>query len=328
MLRPVDYEALGQATNLQDLKTVLQSHKSGYYHNFLANEPVITPRIIEEHCMNKSVEDFNDFRANANEALAKFLDFVTYDYMIQNAIKLTCASMSGRKAADVLVRCHPLGMFEGMEGLTSATSIDDIYDIVLIDSPIGQFYQGVNRNVYDDLSVEQIKCLLYKNWLEAFYVFCMEVGGTTWEVMKEILEFEADRFVITLTRNTQGFGFLKPEDRQELYPQVGNLVPNHPELATCERDEQLLAILAPHRELASVLSRAGGADDGASIEAKFKEQLIELHKGSLSKQFHFGVFYSYIKLKEIEVSNLLWISECIVQDAHNRIRNYSPIFSH
>ena len=39
---------------------------------------------------------------------------------------------------------------------------------------------------------------------------------------------------------------------------------------------------------------------------------------AFQQQFHYGVFYGLLKIREQEIRNLMWISECIVQNARNR----------
>ena len=43
---------------------------------------------------------------------------------------------------------------------------------------------------------------------------------------------------------------------------------------------------------------------------------------SLSElQFHYGVFFAYMRLREQEIRNLMWISECVAQNQKSRVHD-------
>lgn len=323
-LRSEEYNNLCQCDSLGDLKSQLQVTE---YGNFLQNEASITSRVIFDRAVDKLVKEFNEIRDWAEYPLSKFLDFMIYEYMISNVLKLIAAKRAGKDSLDILCKCHPLGLFTGIATLTAASNVEDMFEMVLIDSPIGSFFQHSQHKDFDELSLEYIRGMLQKNHLEAFYDFCLEIGGDTATIMCPMLQFEADRSVITVTANTCGIRDINPEDRCKLYPNIGLLVDVHDELSQVQDEEQLKDRLKRFPEYAELFDDTRGMDQTTkkSVEKRFMEKSVAMYRDCMTKQFQYGVFYGWVKLKEVEVSNLQWIADCITQSMKTRVHEYVPI---
>jgi len=182
------------------------------------------------------------------------------------------------------------------------------------------------------MNIELIRLTLYKEYLEDFYRFCMGLGGDTAKVMGEILSFEADRRSINIAIHSIGTE-LRKEDRDTLFPRFGMLYPEgHMYLAKCETIESIKVGLQDAKPFGDLFreSRYDYTTQGSSTERTLDEAFdiyeVGLLKAAFDYQFHYGVFYSYLKLKEKEAKNLEWISFCISHKQPERANKYIPLF--
>ena len=59
--------------------------------------------------------------------------------MIDNVILLITGTLHERDTHELLERCHPLGVFDTMPALCVATNVDELYQSVLVETPLGTF---------------------------------------------------------------------------------------------------------------------------------------------------------------------------------------------
>jgi V-type H+-transporting ATPase subunit d len=324
ILTSTDYANLCQCESIDDMKMHLGSTD---YGNFLQNEPSpISTTTLAEKCTDKLVEEFNFLKTQAVEPLATFLEYVTYGYMIDNIVLVITGTHHDRDTNELLEKCHPLGMFDSMATLCVATSPGDLYKMVLVDTPLGQYFGDcLLMEDIDEMNIEIIRNTLYKAYLEDFHEFCLKVGGATAEVMGGILQLEADRRAINITVNSLDTD-LDLKQREKLYPTIGQLFPEGTSrLAKATDIDAVRGAIDAYPEYRGLLSDMG-MDEEKSIEDQFFELEVNLNRLAFEQQFHYGMYYAYVKLKEQEIRNIVWIGECISQDQRSRMGQYINIF--
>ena len=313
---------------------------------------------------DKLVSEFRYLIAQATGSSAKFLEYMTYGYMIDNIALLITGTLHERDTRELLERCHPLGWFETLPVLCVATNIEELYNSVLIETPLAAYFKdSLSHQDLDELNIEIVRNTLYKNYLEDFYNFINthpDFSGTpTQDVMAEILQFEADRRSINITLNSFGTELSKQE-RRKLYPEFGKLYPGGQSdvvprrgcrgcCSGCQRCGRLQGILRfrgsePRRRYGWYGRRpcrwqeSGGPflpkGDGyvkaglhPSIHSGGSLRLDEAKGTGKSLSSHdFFLIVDHGLTHSQEIRNVTWISECIAQNQKERIGNFISVF--
>ncbi|KAG8500995.1 hypothetical protein CXB51_003095 [Gossypium anomalum] len=226
--------------------------------------------------------------------------------------------------------------------------------------PLSTFLEYITYDL-DDMNIEIMRNTLYKAYIEYFCKFCQDFNTkerwhfffnmdyatffhfptcATTEIMSDLLAFEANRRVVNITINSIE---LMRDDRRKLYSNFGllyayslwlgyaslfcvlvlylkcyfmlNSYPyGHKELVVREDIDQVCATMEKYPPYLSIFSKL----------SYLESQMLD--KAFYKKEFHNGVLVAYMTLREQEIRNLMWISECMAQNQKSRIRVVFTVF--
>ncbi|KAF5841910.1 vacuolar H+ ATPase V0 sector, subunit D [Dunaliella salina] len=281
LLSVADYNNLSQCETLDDIKLNLTASDYGPY---LANEPspLHTTTIVEK-CTQKLVDDWNKMRCQADETLGRFMDYCTYGHMIDNVVLIVTGTLHERDVQELLDKCHPLGVFDSIATLAVAQNMRELYRLVLVDTPLAPYFsENLTHEDLDEMNIE------------------------------------TDRRALNITLNSIGTE-LSRDDRKKLYSNFGLLYPHgHNELSMAEDFDQIRAAMEKIPVYASIFNKLGFGESQMLDKLLYDEEVRRCVL-TYEQQFHYGVFYAYMKLREQEIRNIMWISECVAQDQKARI---------
>ncbi|KAI8539737.1 hypothetical protein RHMOL_Rhmol09G0205900 [Rhododendron molle] len=319
LLTAADYNNLCQCETLDDIKMHLSATEYGPY---LQNEPspLHTTTIVEK-CTLKLVDEYKHMLCQATEPLSTFLEYITYGHMIDNVVLIVTGTLHERDVHELLEKCHPLGMFDSIATLAVAQNMRELYRLVLVDTPLAPYFsECITSEDLDDMNIEIMRNTLYKAYLEDFYRFCQKLGGATAEIMSDLLAFEADRRAVNISINSIGTELTR-DDRKKLYSKFGLLYPyGHEELAVCEDMDQVRSAMEKYPPYQSIFAKLSYGESQMLDKAFYEEEVKRLCL-AFEQQFHYAVFFAYMRLKEQEIRNLMWISECVAQNQKSRVHD-------
>ena len=373
-----DYRQLCQCQNMDDVKLALGDTD---YAEMLStvNSSNITKDIILKACNKHFIEQFQFIRTQSVGSLSTFIDFITYEYLIDNIsfiisglIKRSSSSSNSNPVHDhnnpntlnndfnqFLSSLDPLGYDPHLKSIlavfeqsqltsNSASNLDDslldLYQTVLIDMPVGKYFesyfksqllsisneQGIEtknelNKIYHEGEFEVITNVIKKLWLEDFYQYTQTLSGNnTKHIMQQFLNFEADYRVIEMTMNSFGTQLNdsneRDAERKGLYCNFGTLYPltflkNWQDINDVHRLSENLSTFYPFNKLFIQALNQGKEeyDQVAIMSDLLKEYEVELMRTGFDGLSHFGCFYAWVKLKQTELRNIRYILSCIEQ---------------
>jgi V-type H+-transporting ATPase subunit d len=257
----------------------------------------------------------------ADEELGKFMDFCTYGHMIDNVVLIVTGCLHEREVQELIDKCHPLGLFDGIATLAVASNMRELFRLVLVDTPLAPYFsENLTHEDLDEMNIEIMRNTLYKAYLDDFANFCQSLGGTTAEIMGDLLAFETDRRALNITLNSLGTELTR-DDRKKLYSNFGLLYPHgQNELAQAEDFDQIRAAMEKVPAYSSIFNKLGFGESQMLDKLLYEEE-VKRCVLCFEQQFHYTVFYAYMKLREQEVRNIMWITECIAQGQKSRIQD-------
>ena len=297
-------------------------------------------------------------RLQVSGKLGEFLDFIRYEKMIDNIVMIIQGTINNKSPKELLSRVDPLGWFEELRTIPSmdfTQGYEDLYKTILIDTPIAPYFreflesvaadgQGDMSAILGETDLEIMRNMLKKVWLEDFNVFCTETlsGTATSEMMGELLSSEADFRVLMVTLNALNSPLGTTQqiaDRNALYPNFGSLYPDGTNRIRRAWNEQTVrTALEPFEKFSALYEQCKQFydKDNSSIDhskGRFKSiedllfvELEKLYELCFENQFHYGVFYAWVKLHEQEIRNIEWICNMVQMGRKQHVEDIIPLF--
>jgi len=332
-LRDNEYRQLCNCDNLEDVKLSLGDTD---YVNVLQSQAKLTPDIIANKCRDKFVSEFQFLRSQAVGQLSSFLEFITYEFLIHSISLIISSLIKGANVEELILKCHPLGRSPHLksimtfENFENADGLVELYRTVLVDTPVAPYFEQYFasnlkteapgreiQRVYNETEIDIIENMIQKLCLEDFYAYTQTLGGETASVMKELLEFEADRRAINITLNSFNTNLNDPQartsERKQLYCSFGKLYPEATlaNFSKVSNPQQLAAALQPYKIYNDMVQKSD--PELRSLPDDLLSYEVQLNRQAFDSQSHFASFYGFVKLKQQEERNLRHILNCIDQ---------------
>ena len=364
------YEELVQAGSLDEFKVLLEDTDYGKYVVTMTEENDINElkRKLQEKLRDEIEYLMANATHPLSEFLEMMLHSYQISNVISLMASKRDNRQNANQAKATLHPLGMFQGFSTVQKLAAEEELVTLFQEILIDLPVGEYFrkfldqiimstqegEGGNAEGVDMQQIaEKIGALssadqllrIQKIWLAEFHRWIMaHCNDATCEHMDNLLKAEADWETLNvnymgLSRNKDGNAGAADKDYvKNLQHNLGHLYPGFSDTLAMSKDyTDFVNNLAcsPYHEYFTKIP-----DPAQALEMNEQEihTIDDFKKRDLSKkyslaffgQFHYGVYYAYLKLKQIEIENIVHLAQIIslkvIQKNHPAYKKFVPPF--
>ncbi|CAD26456.2 VACUOLAR ATP SYNTHASE SUBUNIT AC39 [Encephalitozoon cuniculi GB-M1] len=294
MLKEEDYNALKRCENLEEVAIKLSKTYRSLSEGIAYTKPELKKRLLET-----LKADFDHYRDVEDKGIRTILDYYMDFHKIQNFFYLLQCKLQDPNLGRSFEKIE-IGDFSALRTIKFSNNMDDVQRYCMENSFLKKFEERVRfKKEFSANNFQVLQTLFFKFHIEETY----RNLNDDMEHMREILRLEGDRQIIEIAMNTLNSKDLVGRKRMSLFPDVHSM-----DLRTRE----LLSHVEGLEDMKSVLSTRYNFDKDISNVLIRAE--LQKYQESFSMYGDLSCVYSYFKIKEQEIKNILWVAECIIQN--------------
>ncbi|KAI5192390.1 V-type H+-transporting ATPase subunit d [Nematocida sp. AWRm77] len=294
-----DYKSMRSCASIEDLKIKLYS---SFYGKHMLEEPQTTPKAFR-NVLYKCIEEQMQFTLGfSTPKTKKLIDFYKESFQLNNFIYLWACKKESAKSLDTSLDTHPLGDYDGLSFIKVTQDSEDTWKFCLENTPLQKYITGLSHEILNG-DVQYITNILQKRYIELLYEFSVENNLS----LAGLMQFEGDKQIIEILHSTMGSS-IPGKDKLALFPSCSTFSDMHKAMfIACETIDDLKGALSTHKTYRGIIGNEMGMEDA------LRKEEIRICKSTFLYYDDPSVVYTLLKLQELEISNLIFLSECIVQ---------------
>lgn len=299
LMKKEEYRTIKSAETIEELKLKLQNT---VYGKSLVEDSSTSHKSFKASLYKSLEKQIETTKSFTTDKSAILIDFYKEKFQLDNFIYLWACKEESPKSLENALDIHPLGIYPELNFIKVTQSARDTWKFCLENTPLNKYIEGLSHELLKE-DIQYVRSVLQKRYIELLYEYSKENNY----VLSELVQFEGDRRIIEILYST--IGSKMPSHRKKsLFPIYSTFTEIHRTLLlNCKTADELNGVLSTHNLHRNIIGNEKGMED-----ALIREEIRICNK-SFYVYDDPSVVYTQLKLQELEVRNLIFIADCIIQ---------------